>query len=242
MIASALRSSKPSFDLPPAFSWVAPPAGMSVHVFACDVAPRLGAGTLTSRAGETVVEIAVVLEPDEPLGTARRAILICMAAFADALAACAPPERPVTLAYPDVIEFNGARVGGGRLGWPDDCADDQVPEWLVFSAMLIASKRHAGDPGLTPNSTSLEEEGFEPDAPDEIVEAFARYLMLAFDGARERGFEGWSEAYRRWMPNGRTARIDEGGNLGTENGKVVALAPALARVAWLDPQTGTPRL
>jgi hypothetical protein len=141
-----------------------------------------------------------------------------------------------------VIAFNGARLGGGRLGWPDDCADDQVPEWLVFSAMLIASKRHAGDPGLTPNSTSLEEEGFEPDAPDEFVEAFGRYLMLAFAGVQERGFEGWSEAYRRWMPNRRTAQIDATGNLRAKDGSVVELAPALAPLAWLDPRTGTPRL
>jgi hypothetical protein len=66
--------------------------------------------------------------------------------------------------------------------------------------------------------------------------------MLAFAGVQERGFEGWSEAYRRWMPDGRTAQIDEGGNLRIEGGSVVELAPALAPVAWLDPQTGTPRL
>jgi hypothetical protein len=242
MIASAVRSPEPGFDLPPAFSWIAPPAGIAVHDFASRIAPQLGAGTLTSRAGETVLELAVVLEPEEPLREARRAILTCMAALAAAIGACAPPEKPVTLIYPDVIAFDAARLGGGRLAWPDGCGDDDVPDWLVFSAMLIASKAHAGDPGLTPDSTALDEEGFEPGAPDAMVEAFARYLLLAFDDLRDRGFAASSEAYRRWIPDGRDAALDAGGNLRTPKGDVLQLAPALAATSWLDPATGAPRL
>ncbi|MCJ2083789.1 biotin/lipoate--protein ligase family protein, partial [Methylobacterium sp. J-090] len=47
----------------------------------------------------------------------------------------------------------------GRLDWPKDCAEEAVPDWLVFSAMVIVSKSHLGDPGLTPDSTALDEEG-----------------------------------------------------------------------------------
>ena len=242
MIASAVRSSEPRLHLPPAFTWVAPAADAAVHDFACAIAPRLGADTLTSRAGERWLELAVVLEPEEPLRLARRAILPCMVALAEAVGACAPPEKPAALDYPDVIRFDGARLGGGRLAWPESCGEDEVPAWLVFSAMLIASKSHAGDPGLTPGTTALDEEGFEPDAPEAIVEAFARYLMLGFDAVRESGFEGWSDAYRRWLPEGRAVRIDAGGNLRPVEGPAIELAPALAGTAWLDPQTGAPRL
>lgn len=242
MIASAARNAAPGFDLPPSFSWVAPRAGTPVHAFACEIAPRLGAGTLTSRIGPGHVELAVVLEPEEPLRLARRAVLTCMAALADAVGACAPPEKPVTLIYPDAIAFDGARLGGGRLAWPSGCREDEVPDWLVFSAMLIASKSHAGDPGLTPDSTALDEEGFEPGAPDAILEAFARYLLLGFDAVRDRGFAAWADRYRRWLPDGRTTRIDADGNLLPASGSRLELGPALAHLSWFDPQTGAPRL
>jgi len=242
MIASAARSTAPGLDLPPAFTWAAPPAGVPVHDCACETAPRPGAGTLTSRSGARVLELAVVLEPEEPLRFSRRAVLVGMAALADAVGACAPPEKPITLSYPDVIRFDGARIGGGRLAQPAGCGLEDVPGWLVFSAMLIASKAHAGDPGLTPESTALDEEGFEPGAAEAIVEGFARYLLLGFDDIRDRGFAEWSEAYRRWMPGGRSAALDACGNLRTGEGEAIELAPALARISWFDPGRGGPRL
>jgi hypothetical protein len=33
-----------------------------------------------------------------------------------------------------------ARLGGGRLAWPESCGEDAVPDWLVFSGMLIAAQ------------------------------------------------------------------------------------------------------
>ncbi len=242
MQASALRSPAPPLYLPPVFSWVAPPPGRAVHDFACDIAPSLGAGTLSSRSGEAVLEIAVVLEPDEPLRQGRRAILTCMSALADAVGACAPPEMPVTLGWPDIIAFDGARIGGGRLGWPEGCAEEEVPDWLVFSAMLIASKKHAGDPGLTPGSTALDEEGFEPGAADGIVEAFARYLLLGFDAQDEHGFDAACAPYLRRVTHSEGSRIDAGGNLVSADGARLELAPALDAVAWFDAHTGAPRL
>ena len=242
MNASALRDPAPPAYLPPAFSWAAPPSGQPVHDFACEIAASLGAGTLTSRAGEAVLGIAIVLEPDEPLRQARLAILTCMSALADALGACAPPDKPVTLGWPDVIAFDAARIGGGRLGWPQGCSDDDVPDWLVFSAMLIASKAQAGDPGLTPGTTALDEEGFEPGVADQIVEAFARYLLLGFDALRDGGFGAAAKAYLRRLPDGRGCRIGADGGLWTDDGRHFELARALAEPSWFDPHTGAPRL
>ena len=242
MIAPALRSPEPGFALPPGFTFVGPRAGVAVHDFACEITPHLGAGTLTGRAGEHVVELAVVLEPEEPLRAARRAVLVCMAALADAVGAWAPPEKPVTAAYPDILAFDGGRIGGGRLGSPSNCDEDDVPDWLVFSAMIIASKQHAGDPGLTPDTTALDEEGFEPEASDGIVEAFARYLLLGFDAVRDRGFEMWSEAYLRRVVGSEGARLDAAGDFWTGGGDRIELAPVLAEMSWFDAQTGAPRL
>ena len=67
------------------------------------------------------------LEPEEPLAAARRAFYAGMNALADALAAHAPPERPITFDWPDAIRIDGVLVGGGRLGWPEGVAEDEVP-------------------------------------------------------------------------------------------------------------------
>ena len=215
---------------------------------ACDVAREAGAGTLVRVRRFDLVEFAVVLEPEEPLKSARRAFFAGMTAFADAVASCSPPEKPLAFVWPDTLQYDGARLGGGRLGWPADCPEDRVPDWLVFAAMLIASKHRFGEPGLTPDSTSLEDEGFEADA-ETLIESFARHLMTAFDAWAEQGFEAVARSYLARLPRRRgegLRAIEPNGDLlvHREAGapERVALRPALLRPSWLDPATGMPRL
>ncbi len=62
-----------------------------------------------------LAEFAVVLEPEEPLKTARRALYAGLTALADALAVHAPPEKPITFDWPDGVRVDGGLVGGARL-------------------------------------------------------------------------------------------------------------------------------
>ena len=39
-----------------------------------------------------------------------------MVALRDALLVHAPPERPITFDWPDVVRVDGGLIGGGRLG------------------------------------------------------------------------------------------------------------------------------
>ena len=123
-----------------------------------------------------------------------------------------------------------------------------MPEWLVFGAMLIASKQGVGDPGLTPDSTSLEDERFEPDAPARIAESFARHFLAAFDAFADEGFGPVAARYVALLARGpdERAALDPHGDLlvGSADGaqRRVALAPALPEPAWLDSATGIPRL
>ncbi len=223
----------PTLDLPPVYSAVIVRKPANAFAHACGLAGPDRAGTLVWVERDEVIEFAVVLAPDEPLTSARRAFFVAMTALADAVSAHAPPEKPVTFDWPDAIRFDGARIGGGRLGWPDDCPEDRVPGWLVYSAMLIASKQRAGDPGLTPDSTSLEEEGFLIERPGALVESFARYLMKGFDLWAEQGFESIEARYLAHLPNGESS-------LGAAPRR--PLLAALRAVSWLDPATGAPRL
>ena len=243
MLATALG---PSLQLPPPYALVTLREHGDAFEHTCRIAGAAGAGTLVWVRRFDLVEFAVVLEPDEPLASARRAFFAGMVALADAVAARCPPEVSLAFAWPDALHYDGALLGGGRLGWPADCAEAQVPDWLVFAAMLIASKHGFGDPGLTPDSTSLEEEGFEAEDRYGLVEGFARHLMSGFDAWAERGFESVARRYLARLEGGRNRSIDANGDLLVHGAagapERVPLLAALARPSWLDPVRNMPRL
>ncbi|GJD93289.1 biotin/lipoate--protein ligase family protein [Methylobacterium iners] len=241
-------SDEARLTLPPAFTGVVAQEPDDAFDHACRIAGPEAAGTLVWVRREDVLDVAVVLAPDEPLASARRALFAGMTALADAIGAHAPPEIPVLFAWPDTLTFNAARIGGARLGWPEGCGEDAVPDWLVFSAMLIASKRDAGDPGLTPDSASLEEEGFADVSQSALVESFARNLMKAFEVWREDGFDALANRYLAHLPpsdGGGRRHIEATGDglIETESGVLrLPLLPCLTAMAWRDPATGKPRL
>lgn len=235
--------------LPPVYNLVTLREHGDAFAHACGIAAEEGAGTLVLVRRFDVLEFAVVLEPEEPLATARRALFAGMAAIADAIGSYCPPEKSVTFAWPDTILYDGARLGGGRLGWPADCPEDAVPGWMVFSASLLVSKTFSGEPGLTPESTSLEEEGLAGEERMEIVGSFCRHLLTAFDAWSDRGFKAVADLYLARMPrdDGQRYGIDPNGDLliqrsGTSGIERKPFRPALDAVAWRDRNTGLPRL
>ena len=117
-------------------------------------------GTLVHVGRFDLAEFAVVLEPDEPLRIARRAIYTGTCALGDALAANAPPEKSIGFAWPDAIRVDGGLVGGVRLAWPAGAEEDEPPAWLVFGAMIRIVAMGEGEAGLRPLAAALEDEGF----------------------------------------------------------------------------------
>ncbi|WP_407522325.1 biotin/lipoate--protein ligase family protein [Methylobacterium oryzisoli] len=245
---SAAPAAEPSLLLPPPFTLVTVAEPTAVHAEACRRArAEDAAGTLVYAASEALIAVAVVLAPAEPLAQARRAFLIGMGALADALGSHAPPDKPLGLDWADTLRFDGARLGGGRLAPPEGCPEEAVPDWLVFSAMLIAAKRHAGDPGHTPGSTSLEEEAFPPGIGPALAESFAQYLMKGLSVLEEDGFQAAGTRYLAYLtplPEARAALDETGDALVTSARGLsrLSLREALAAPAWLDPATGAPRL
>lgn len=238
-------SSKPALDLPPPFRLVTLREVGDAFAHATSVAAEEGAGTLVYVGRFDLAEFAVVLEPEEPLRTARRALYAGLTALADALAVHAPPERPITFDWPDAVRVNGGLVGGGRLAWPDGNEDDP-PAWLVFGAMIRTVAMGDEEPGLRPLSAALEEEGFEDLGSGTLVESFARHLMVAVDTWQEKGFGEIAKNYlARLVPeSGGRRDIGETGDLLVRRmGKAEqrSLVRALAEPSWLDPSTGGPR-
>ena len=240
---------RPAIDLPPGFTLVTLREVGDAFGHAQANAANLGAGTLVYVGRFDLAEFAVVLEPDEPLRTARRALYAGLAALADALAANAPPEKAIHFVWPDTIEIDGGLVGGARLAWSEG-AEDQAPDWLVFGAMIRTVSMAEGEPGLRPLSAALEDEGFDDGfGSGRLVESFARHLMVQIDAWQESGFAAVARSYLpRFAPDQGVSRsIDDNGDLlvrraGAAEIRRHKLLPLLtAPPAWLDPDTRGPR-
>ena len=247
--ASRVSLAEP-IHLPPPFALVRLRESADAFAHACRIAPESGAGTLVYVGRFDLAEFAVVLEPDEPLRTARRAFYAGCVALADALAVHAPPEKPITIDWPDAIRIDQGLIGGGRLAWPDDAVENEPPAWLIFGAMIRTVAMGEDEPGLRPLSSALEAEGFDDLGSGRLVESFARHLMVAIDTWQEKGFGETTNSYlARLAPATSGVRRDL-----AENGDLIlrrmmdaaperhALAQALAQMpSWLDPATGGPK-
>jgi len=237
-----------TLDLPPPFRLVALREVGDAFAHACTQAGALGAGTMVFVGRFDLAEFAVILEPDEPLAAARRAFYAGMVALGDALAALAPPEKPITVAWPDAFYVDGGLVGGGRLGWPAGANEDARPDWLVFGAAIRVVAMGSDEAGLHPLAAALGDEGFGEASAERLAEGFARHLMVAIDRWQEAGFAPIGQDYlARLAPErGAGREIDARGDLVIRRvGKPIErreLVPALqAPPSWLDPATGGPR-
>jgi hypothetical protein len=232
-------------NLPPPYRLVTLREAGNAFNYAQKIAAKEGAGTLVWVGRFDLIEFALVLEPDEPLTSARRTIYAGMMALADALAVHAPPETAITFEWPDAVFVQGGLVGGGQLAWPKNADEKKRPDWLVFGAMLRTVIMGINEPGSRPDSAALEDEGFEELGSGQVVETFARHLMVTLDAWQQEGFERVARSYLPHLSTeeGFEHMIDGVGDLLTrEKGNTAVtkkkIVPALARPSWLDPKTG----
>lgn len=250
-MTSRLADAEQTLDLPPGYTLVALREFGDAFAHGCDIAAEAGAGTLVWVRRYDLIEFAVVLEPEETLVSARRVLFAGMNATADAIAAHCPPEREVSFDWPDAILFDGGLLGGARVGWPANCAEADVPAWLVFGVILRAADMVHVEEAQAATGVSLSSEGFEMIDTDAIIGSFARHLMTAFDRWNEHGFEAIARDYLERLPRnkaGERRRFDLNGDLlvspptGGGPSDRTNLMDALARVAWYDPQARGPKL
>src|SRR5215472_15773116 len=239
-MASRGRAAQVAIDLPPPFRPVKLREVGEAFLQAQSLAAHEGAGTLVYVGRFDVVEFATVLEPDEPLRLARRAVYVGLNALADALTAHAPPGRPVTFGWPDAIHVDGGLVGGGRLAWSTSSGEDRVPDWIVFGGLIrtVSLGRHEGVHSL---ASALEDEGFLEFNSDRLIESFARHLMSNVDVWQSLGFDAIARHYleRLVVEKGASAALAENGDLlvqwrGAKKPDRHSLLDALTSPTWLD--------
>lgn len=223
--------------------------GRCAFAHAIEIAEESGAGTLTYVGRFDLTEFAVVLEPGEPLRTARRAFYAGMVALTDALRAYAPPNKEIGIDWPDGIRVDGGLVGGGRLGWPSSAKEDEPPRWLVFGAMIRTVAITDREAGVHPLASALDQEGFGEAGAVQVTESFARHLMRALDGWQTDGFDSIAcEFLSRLLRQRQTTHViaDNGDlvarRIGTDMTDRHDLRKGLLSPSWLDAKLGGPRL
>lgn len=241
------------FDLPPGFDVVALRESKDAFAHAVSIAAESGAGTLVHVGRFDLLELALVLEPDETLTSARGVVYAVMNAMGDALAAVLPPEKPVTFDWPDTIRVDDGVIGGVRMAWPDDADEVEPPDWLVAAVTIRVVLPLTGG-AVNPydvtvrEGTSLEIEGIEQLDSRSLTASFCRYLLLQLNGWRENGLDGAARAFLGRMPPDRARHrvIDGNGDLveyGVDRREEIArlsLQAALGEPRWRDPSTGAP--
>ncbi|MDZ4841686.1 MAG: biotin/lipoate--protein ligase family protein [Hyphomicrobium aestuarii] len=255
MTFSGSNDGRPGLDLPPGWRAIGLREREDAMAHAVTIAAEHGAATLVHVRRFDLVEFAVVLEPDEPLATARRAFYAVMNAAADAISAHVSPEKPVVFNWPATIHIDGGIVGGGLFAVPEGALEDAVPDWIVAGVTLrsiVPLKGGRDSPyDLTAvKGTSLEIEGVELLHGEQLIEGFCRHLMFYVDRWQEFGFGPVGETYLGRMAKEKTRRyaISETGDLklkrlaGEEIVAVKSLSDALATPSWRDPDTGEPWL
>ena len=236
-------------DLPPPFTLVRLRETRDAFAHAIGIAEESGAGTLTYVGRFDLAEFAVVLEPGEPLCTARRSFYAAMVALTDALRAYAPPNKQVAIDWPDAVRVDGGLVGGGQLGWPSSAKEDEPPRWLVFGAMIRTVAMTEADAGVHPLASALDQEGFGEAGAVQIIDSFARHLMLATETWQVDGFDAVAREFlNRLTDEPQTSRaIADNGDLlvrrvGADGTERRDLRKSLLSSSWLDPKLGGPRL
>lgn len=139
--------------------------------------------------------VAVILAPEMPLKQAMGAVYAAQLGFADALGALAPPEVAVHFIWPNRIKVNGAKCGALRYAASTRTGSDE-PDWLVIAIDVPMIPVAALEPGVTPDETTLYDEGCTDLTPAQLIESWSRHMLVWLHHFMDDGMEplhrGWS--------------------------------------------------
>jgi BirA family transcriptional regulator, biotin operon repressor / biotin---[acetyl-CoA-carboxylase] ligase len=194
MVESIFETSAPP-SFPPLIRGVAVTGAIDPFVKACAMA-ALGcdSGVLVHNLAPDRLRAAIVFAPEVPLEQAMSALATCGVAFQTALGALAPPEVAVHLTWVGDILVNGAACG--RLRATASGNDPQaVPDWLVIGAELQLVPATQDEPGLTPERTSLYQEGCGEVSPVRLLENWSRHILVWINSTE---VDGPGPLHREW--------------------------------------------
>ncbi len=188
----------------------------------------LGAGHVVWARNTSVVDWAIVLEPDVPLGRALQMVPLAMVAAGDCIGVLTPPQVGLMYQWPDTIMVNGGAAGHVEVA-ASTMDLEVVPDWLVVRLHVQLKRDARVEPGERPGVTSLDEEGCPDLTRSSMIESYSRHFLTWLNTWNDDGFHpihsawlfrafGLKEDYSRELPGGQTVKgtftgLDEDGNM-----------------------------
>lgn len=158
---------------------------------------KAGAGDLYWSHKQDDVDLAIVLEPDVACSRAMEMVPLVMVALSDCLAVLLPPQVAVQFRQSKSIIVNGGIVGGIKSAMAKTENQTDVPDWLVLSVTVGLSRTDtSNEPGLNPDVTTLDEEGWEQVSQSKFTETFARHFLSWLAVWKDDGFKPVARAWK----------------------------------------------
>lgn len=174
-------------EFPPLLTGIAVP-GDPVAAAVASVDQEVEPGAVFYGTDPNKLEAALVLAPESALADALPVVFAITLGLNDAIGALGPPELALHLVWPDRVRVNGALCG--RIQAFSSTHDpDAEPDWLILALDIPVQASSDVEPGLTPDETSLYEEGCGDLSTPELVEAWARHMMNWLHIFLTEGFE-----------------------------------------------------
>jgi BirA family biotin operon repressor/biotin-[acetyl-CoA-carboxylase] ligase len=227
-------------QFPPLLKGHAVKAPASPIAEACRLAQShaLGAGDVVWSRNRARAALAIVLEPEVPLGRALQMAPLLMVALGDCLGSLCPPQVAVQYRWPGGILLNGTAAGEVRMAAPR-VSIDELPAWLVVGADLEIAAPQAERKDWS--RTSLAEEAGPEITRTDVLQSLSAHFLTWLHTWQEDGFrpvhdqwlfraEGREKAvtvvHGRTGIEGRVIGLDDSANLllKTPGGKVQNLA------------------
>lgn len=156
-----------------------------------------GAGDLLWASNNSVADFAIILEPEVDRQRTLEMLPLAMIALSDCLAVLLPPQVAVQFRGCNEIVVNGGVAGGIVAAIAKTDGDQDIPDWLVLSITASLNRDDKkGDPGLEPDITSLDEEGWEAPELNTFIETYARHFLSWMVAWNDDGFAPVSRAWK----------------------------------------------
>lgn len=183
---------QPDPTFPPLLNGHDVPGNESAFAAACARASsrELGAGDIVWSRNASLIDIAIIMEPEVALETAVQMLPLSMVAIGDCLGALTPPQVGQTFSWPGTIRVNGALAGAMKAAAGGKRDAGSVPGWMVVGLWLRHRREDSEpEPGEVPDQTWLSEEGCEDLTRTELLESYSRHFLTWLNNWNEDGFK-----------------------------------------------------
>ena len=169
-------------------------------------------GTILCAAREDVLDCAVILHPEVPLGQAKLALYVGALGFGAALGAVAPPMLDVTYHWPNRIDAITGSVAEIDLILPEQARPESAPDWLAVRVTAVIGPLPVDGMRQDFPRTSLRDDGCVDLTVAELLEAFTRHFLTWINRWQDDGFEPVRAMWLCQAPDhGKTIEIEVDG-------------------------------